>query len=76
MTRSISNIVWGFGLLAAALVLGKVDSNAIPWAVATLGAIVLLGSAAGWLTERDRDITAAHAAARKTTSTPGATDTP
>ena len=76
MTREASNMVWAVGLILAALVLGKADSNAIPWAVAALGITVLVGAVIAYLVERDHQITASHAASRNTTSTPGATDTP
>jgi hypothetical protein len=76
MTREASNIVWAVGLICAALVLGNKDSSPIPWAVGVLGVVVLAGATIAALVDRDQKITAAHAAARKTTSTPGATDTP
>ena len=73
MTRSVSNLVWALGLIVAALVLAKKDENPIPWAVAALGVIVLLGSMLGVAQDNAQD---KATATRTTTSTPGATDTP
>ncbi|MFC7491732.1 MULTISPECIES: hypothetical protein [unclassified Knoellia] len=35
---------WGFGLVLAALVLGNKSTNALAWAMATLGVVVALGA--------------------------------
>jgi len=73
MTRATSNLVWALGLLVAALVLANKEHNPLPWAVAALGIIVLLGSMLGVAQDNAQD---KAKATRTTTSTPGATDTP
>jgi hypothetical protein len=80
MTRSVSNLLWGIGLLVAAFVLAKRAEDPLPWAVGLLAIIDVLGSGLGALVENDRKTTAASSGARaaakaSTTVTPGATET-
>lgn len=42
MTRAQNTTIWGVALVVGALILGKVDENPIPWAVAAIGAIALI----------------------------------
>lgn len=76
MTRSVSNLIWSLGLFVGAIVLAKKAEDPLPWAIGTLAAIVFVGAALGAVVENDRNITAAHKAAKpSTTGTPGATGT-
>lgn len=38
------HIIWGAGLVIAAAILGYKDTNALPWAIAALGAWVFVGA--------------------------------
>ena len=67
MTRAQNTIIWGLALVVGAFVLGQGGENALPWAVATVGVVALLGGLLVILNERDAAQLAAREAAREPT---------
>jgi len=60
MTRTYSTITWGLALIVAAIVLNWAQS--IPWAIASVGAVAVIGGAAVALLDADAKASAERAA--------------
>lgn len=63
MTRAQNTIIWGVALVVGAFVLGQAVEDPLPWAVAAVGVVVLLGAGLVTLNERDAAQLAAREAA-------------
>jgi hypothetical protein len=66
MTGAQNTIIWGLALVVGAFVLGNGGEDAVPWAVAAVGVVALLGGLLVTLNERD----AAQLAAREGANQP------
>jgi len=64
-----TQITWGIGLIAAALILGKKADDPLPWAVGILGLIVVIGVCLSAVAEESAS------KQLSTTRTPGASGT-
>ncbi len=66
MTRAQNTIIWGLVLVVGAFVLGQGGEDALPWTVAAVGIVALVGGLLVALNERD----AAQLAAREAPNDP------